>query len=67
MAKLKIQYRVSVDDRDAMHKFEKIQRAADAFRNALEILKEDIKIGIQIVPIKNKKWWQIWKYNKKIK
>jgi DNA-binding XRE family transcriptional regulator len=60
MKKPSLKYRVEVDMKEMIKKFHEAHIAADNFGKALEVLKEDIKIGIRIVPIKEKKWWQFW-------
>jgi hypothetical protein len=59
--KNKLQYRIEIDNRDAVRKFKQVHRAAEDFADALKILHEEIKIGVRIVPIKEKKWYQFWK------
>jgi hypothetical protein len=55
------EYRIEIDNRDAIRKFKKVHRAAEDFSDALKVLHDEIKIGIRIVPIKEKKWYQFWK------
>jgi len=57
----KIKYRIEVDTKEATKRFHKFHQESERFGKALQILREDIKIGIRVVPIKEKKWWQFWK------
>ena len=59
--KLTHEYRIEVDTKEATKRFKKLHRAAEDFGEALKALHEDIKIGIRVVPIKEKKWYQFWK------
>ena len=61
MKKGKLTYQIQVDNREAIRKFKEVHRAAEDFSDALQVLKDEIKIGIKIVPIKEKKWYQFWK------
>lgn len=61
MAKPNLKYRIEIDNREAIKKFKEAHRAAEDFSEALNVLKREIKIGIRVVPIKEKKWWQFWK------
>jgi hypothetical protein len=61
MAKTKLEYQIQVDNREMIKKFKEVHRAAEDFSDALKVLREEIKIGIKIVPIEKKKWYQFWK------
>jgi len=61
MAKPNMKYRIEVDNRIALKKFKEVHRAAEDFSDALKVLREEIEIGIRVVPIKEKKWYQFWK------
>ena len=61
MAKPNLEYKIVVDNRDAIKKFKTATRMTEDFDTALRNLVKDIQIGIRVVPIKPKKWWQIWK------
>jgi len=61
MAKSSIKYRIEIDNREAVRKFKQVHRAAEDFADALKMLRDEIKIGIKVVPIKEKKWYQFWK------
>ena len=56
-----LQVKVIVDNKDIIKKFKEAHRATEDFSDALQTLLGDIKIGIRIVHVKEKKWWQIWK------
>jgi len=56
-----LKYRIEVDNREAVKKFKQVHRKAEDFADALKVLRDEIKIGIRIVPIKENKWWQFWK------
>jgi hypothetical protein len=62
MAKPKpLEVRVEVDNTDMIKKFKQAHRETENFSNALHDLLSDIKIGIRVVHLKDKKWWQFWK------
>jgi len=62
MAKLKdLKVRLEVDNTDMIKKFKQAHRETENFSNTLHDLLSDIKIGIRVVHLKDKKWWQVWK------
>jgi hypothetical protein len=61
MAKLLKEYMLVVDTKEATKRFHKLHQETERFGEALNALKEDIKIGIRVVPIEEKKWYQFWK------
>ena len=61
MAKPNLEYRIEVDNREMVKKFTTATRMTEDFDSALRNLVKDIKIGIRVVPIKKKKWYQFWK------
>jgi hypothetical protein len=61
MAKLNMKYRIEVDNKEMIKKFHKTHREVEEFDYAIRNLLKDIKVGIRIVPEKEKEWWQIWK------
>lgn len=54
-------FKIVVDNKEAIKKFKAVHRASEDFADALRVLENEIKIGIRIVPIKEKKWYQFWR------
>jgi len=61
MGQPNLKFRIEVDNKEAIRKFHKLHRETEEFSYALHELLRDIKIGIRVVPIKEKKWYQFWK------
>lgn len=61
MAKPNLGYRIVIDNKEAVRKFKQVHRATEDFSDALKILHNEIKIGVRIIPVKEKKWYQFWK------